>query len=178
METSAAASGAPAAFGAVVRSIERPLRRYLIVRAPATADVDDLAQQTLVQAFEALPRWRATGDPAGWLFGIARNIVRRAWRTHARDQTRQDALQIRLAETLARRADHLPQATDDPRLSALAECEALLSERWRRIVGWYYRDRLPLERISRSLGNEPSTVGATLFRIRAQLRACVEEKLR
>lgn len=173
----AAAGGDRCAFTIVVAVVERPLRRYLALRAPATVDVDELAQQTLIQAFDALPRWRGEGDPAGWLFGIARNVVRRAWRAEQRAAERRGALEARLAERLAERAER-PASDDDARLAALAECEAQLSERWRAIVGWHYREGWALDRIAAELDNAVGTVGATLFRIRARLRGCVEERLR
>lgn len=64
-----AARGNLAAFGALVRAHEAPLRRY--TRRLAGFDGDDIAQDALLSAWRALSQWRGDGSFAGWLRKIA-----------------------------------------------------------------------------------------------------------
>lgn len=64
-----AAGGDLAAFGALVRAHEAPLRRY--TRRLAGHDGDDIAQDALLGAWRALGQWRGEGSFAGWLRRIA-----------------------------------------------------------------------------------------------------------
>lgn len=54
-----------AAFAALVRAHEAPLRRYL--RRLAGDDCDDIAQETLLAAWRSIGQWRGDGSFAGWL---------------------------------------------------------------------------------------------------------------
>ena len=58
-----------AAFAALVRAHEAPLRRYLA--RLADDEGDDLAQETLLAAWRALGQWRGDGSFGGWLRTIA-----------------------------------------------------------------------------------------------------------
>ena len=58
-----------AAFAALVRAHEAPLRRYLA--RLAGEEGDDLAQETLLAAWRALGQWRADGSFGAWLRTIA-----------------------------------------------------------------------------------------------------------
>lgn len=58
-----------AAFAALVREHEAPLRRYLA--RLAGQDGDDLAQETLLAAWRAIGQWRGEGSFGGWLRTIA-----------------------------------------------------------------------------------------------------------
>lgn len=64
-----AAGGDLAAFAALVRVHEAPLRRYLA--RLAGADGDDIAQESLLAAWRALGQWRGEGGFGGWLRTIA-----------------------------------------------------------------------------------------------------------
>ena len=58
-----------AAFAALVRVHEAPLRRYLV--RLAGDEGDDLAQESLLAAWRALGQWRGEGSFGGWLRTIA-----------------------------------------------------------------------------------------------------------
>ncbi len=58
-----------AAFAALVRRHEPPLRRY--TRRLAGDEGDDIAQESMLAAWRALGQWRGDGSFAGWLRTIA-----------------------------------------------------------------------------------------------------------
>jgi len=56
------------------------------------ADAEDLAQETLKRGFSRLQEGQriTTKEPAGYFFGIARNLVREDWRVRKHDQLETD----------------------------------------------------------------------------------------
>ena len=58
-----------AAFAALVRAHEAPLRHYL--RRLAGDEADDLAQEALLASWRSIGQWRGDGSFAGWLRQIA-----------------------------------------------------------------------------------------------------------
>jgi RNA polymerase sigma-70 factor (ECF subfamily) len=70
-----------AAFGALVERHQSSVRHFLrhLLRGDA-ASADDLAQETFVQAYRSLARFRAEASFSTWLLGIAYNHWRNARR--------------------------------------------------------------------------------------------------
>jgi len=70
----AAQQGDRAAAAAFIRATTGPLRRLLSYLADP-GEVDDLAQETYLRAFAALPRYGRRSPARLWLFAIARNVA-------------------------------------------------------------------------------------------------------
>jgi RNA polymerase sigma-70 factor (ECF subfamily) len=70
-----------AAFGELVQRHQSAVRQFLrhLTRHDA-ALADDLAQETFVQAYRSLARFRGAASFSTWLLGIAHNHWRNAWR--------------------------------------------------------------------------------------------------
>ncbi len=73
-------SGDELAAGSLVRRHAAALGRYLAAGGAASADVDDLVQDTFFKAFRGLNSWRGDGSFRGWLFRIAGNILKDRFR--------------------------------------------------------------------------------------------------
>ncbi|HEX3926837.1 MAG TPA: sigma-70 family RNA polymerase sigma factor [Gemmatimonadales bacterium] len=56
------------------------LGRYLGAAGAASADVEDLVQETFFKAFRGLQGWRGDGSFRGWLFRIAGNLLKDRFR--------------------------------------------------------------------------------------------------
>ena len=78
------ANGSHAAFGELVRRHQSAVRKFLrhLLRGDTTS-ADDLAQETFVCAFRALPRFNQRSAFSTWLLGIAHNRCRNARRAQA-----------------------------------------------------------------------------------------------
>lgn len=64
--------GDTAAFGALVKKYQSPLRRYLYhLTGGDRATADDLSQETLIKAYTSLGEFKGLGGFRGWLFRIA-----------------------------------------------------------------------------------------------------------
>jgi RNA polymerase sigma-70 factor (ECF subfamily) len=75
------------AFTELVAHHERRILSYFLARTPSVAAAEDLAQETFVRAFTALPGLDAPARFLPWLFGIARNAYRewaRSSKRHAK----------------------------------------------------------------------------------------------
>jgi RNA polymerase sigma factor (sigma-70 family) len=78
-ELLAAARRDPEAFGVFYRRHALGLERWLRTQTPDLATAADLTAESFAQALVGLDRFRGENDAAAqaWLFGIARNLVRR-----------------------------------------------------------------------------------------------------
>lgn len=75
----AAARDDPRAFGEFYRRHALGVERWLRTQTPDLATAADLTAETFAQALVSVPRFRGADDEqaVAWLFGIARNLVRR-----------------------------------------------------------------------------------------------------
>lgn len=70
-----------AAFTAFYRTHADWVYRWLVAQVGDPAVASDLTAETFAQALVALPRFRGTepGSGTAWIFGIARNLLRRSY---------------------------------------------------------------------------------------------------
>ena len=72
--------GDEVAAGQLVRRHGAALGRYLAAAGAASAEVEDLVQDTFFKAFRGLDGWRGDGSLRGWLFRIAGNVLKDRFR--------------------------------------------------------------------------------------------------
>jgi RNA polymerase sigma-70 factor (ECF subfamily) len=136
---------------------------------------DDLAQETLLQAQQSIGR---LGEPyrfGPWLFAIAANLARKAWRAEARRPLSLENLisaypHVPWDESLTAVAspEQLSEEAEESRLLAAA-IEALPLSLGR-VVVLYYVDGLNYAEVAATLAVPISTVKGRLFESRARLR--------
>ena len=83
-----AAAGDRAAFGELARRHGGAVRTLLRRMGAQPALADDLAQDALVAAFEAVGAWRNDGPFQAWVGRIAARLYIRRWRREARIELR------------------------------------------------------------------------------------------
>src|ERR1700679_2428306 len=142
----------------------RPVRAYVIRRAPAGA-VEDVLSEVFMVAWRRLDSIAA--DPLPWLFGVARRVLA----NQLRSERRRGALLDRL---------RLGAGFDDPGWqpppglrSELAAAVASLSATEREallLVAW---EELTPERAARAVGRPPAGVRVRLHRARAHVVAAL-----
>jgi RNA polymerase sigma-70 factor (ECF subfamily) len=90
----------PEAFGEFYRHHAREVERWLRTQTPDLATAADLTAETFAQALVGLDRFRGTSDEqaVAWLFGIARNLVRRL--------RRRGRVELEVCRRLGIRLDH------------------------------------------------------------------------
>jgi RNA polymerase sigma factor (sigma-70 family) len=77
------------AFGELYRRHEPAILLYFLRRVTPVEAAADLTAETFAVALEGASSFRGEGSVVGWLFGIARNLLRTSYRTsRVEDKTR------------------------------------------------------------------------------------------
>ena len=156
-----ARAGDPAAFRILVERYLPLVRARASRLCPDPGDVDDIVQESFLQAFVALDRLRDPDRFAGWLSGIVLNVHR--------------ALQRRAPLTLLAdwpeglhpvSRDGLPSADDLDRSQALRQAVAELPAGQRHAVEMFYYADQPAGQITGS----PGAAKTSLHKARRRLR--------
>lgn len=151
--------------------------RALALRlAPAPGLADDIAQQVFLEFITKAAQWDLTSDVRPLLAGMTRNVARRAWR----DKTHE------LPETVRALADHIRDLAEarevtwygDEEKSALRRCLDKLPDKSRQLIDLHYDLGVTSVEIARRMAMNADAVRRALFRLREQLRKCVERLLR
>jgi RNA polymerase sigma-70 factor (ECF subfamily) len=161
-----ARDGDPVAFRLLVER-HQPAARVRAARLCANpSDVDDIVQESFLQAYLALDRLRDPDRFAGWLSGIVANVCR--------------GLRRRAPLTLLpdwpepvhpAAADGLPSADDIDRADALRTAVADLPAGQRRAVVLHYYAGVPAGQVAASAG----AARASLHKARLRLRGYITE---
>lgn len=145
------------------------LRRYLFVLGAAVDRLDDLVQETFVLVLQKQPEDRGPRAVAGFLRGVAKNLLLRERRSQR-------------ARREVEGADELWQREcgddGDARIDALQQCVGELPERSRELVQRHYANHEGRAEIAAAMAMTPDGVKTALRRVRDGLRECVERRLR
>ncbi len=161
-----ARDGDPVAFRLLVERHQSMVRARARSLCGNPSDVDDVVQESFLQAFIALDRLRDPERFAGWLAAIAGNVCRAQYRRA------QPALLPDWPESLhPASADGLPSAEDLDRSDALRAAIAGLPAGQRRAVALHYYAGLPAGQIA----GQPGTARVSLHKARHRLRAYITE---
>ena len=163
-----------ALFARVLEQTQGEVRAYVAALGVPLAAVDDVAQEVFLAWYRSPHAKPAEVEPVRWLKGIARRMALRHHRQAAREGSKREAL----AQVLASEVEDLPVKMNARAEAALAKCLEALSERNRRAVRMTYEEGRDSQAVGAALGMGAGAVRVMLFRLRAALRGCVEEKLR
>ncbi|MBZ5711594.1 RNA polymerase sigma factor [Nannocystis pusilla] len=145
--------------------------RHLAYLTGDTHAAEDLVQETFARAFVGLAQFEGRGSFAGWLRGIAVNIVRKHWRSRYRGDQAMDRLEVVSAERSAGTdADpegaHLRQKRAEVLLAVLDTLPAPLRE------AFVLCDlqEMPVQAAAAELGVSPGNLRVRATRARARIR--------
>jgi RNA polymerase sigma-70 factor (ECF subfamily) len=174
--------GDEAALGALIDRYSRPLFNFALRFLGSTDDAEDIAQQTFVQVYLALPRTRTDLPFRPWIYRIARNLCLnrlrdKRWLTFSQvgrpDDAGDSPLDLvadpePLPEDLVERAD-LQQL--------LAGAIATLPPRYREVVALRYSAELSFAEIAEALAIPENTAKTFFHRAKALLREHLRGRL-
>lgn len=161
-----ARDGDPAAFRLLVERHQPMARARARSLCGSPSDVDDVVQESFLQAFIALDRLRDPERFAGWLAAIVLNVCRAQYRRA------QPALLPDWPESLhPASADGRPSADDLDRSDAVRAAIARLPDGQRRAVVLHYYAGLTAGQIAGQSG----TARVSLHKARNRLRAYITE---
>lgn len=132
---------------------------FSLVRDQARAE--ELAQDTFVKMWQALPRFDSRASLSTWLYSIARNTCLSALRYDARRRTR----------PLDEERDGVPrtESGDGAAASDVRRLVERLPEPQRRVITLFYLEDRSLREVGRMLGMPEGTVKSHLHRARRAL---------
>ncbi|HEX6526846.1 MAG TPA: bifunctional nuclease domain-containing protein [Streptosporangiaceae bacterium] len=161
-----ARGGDPVAFRLLVERHQPMVRARARQLAPGPGDVDDIVQESFLQAYLALDRLRDPDRFAGWLAGIVLNVCRSLYRRAP------VTLLPDWPEPLhPTSAGGLPSAEDLDRADALRAAVASLPAGQRRAVTLHYYADVPAGQVA----EPPGAARASLHKARLRLRAYLTE---
>lgn len=144
---------------------------YSVVRDEHLAE--DIVQETIIKAWQALPSWRGDGSLRGWVLSIAHNTAVSYLRRMRDTSTEPARLPERASSADVERETDARADLDRLRL-ALAD----LDELSRSIVVMRDLDGLPYQQIAEALDVPLATVKTRLLRARRELQRVVEAGVR
>jgi RNA polymerase sigma-70 factor (ECF subfamily) len=161
--------GDASAFEQLVCRWEGPVGRVLARYAGNNGDVEDMVQEVFLRVYEARGRYRASGAFSTWLFRIALNVARSAYR---RQRRRWHSLEGLQTVSPARGADR--KIEQDERSRLVQEAVSRLPHKLRDVLVLRQFGELTFAEVARVTGLPASTVKsrvrAALERLRAELK--------
>ncbi len=152
---------------------QRRIHAYIMTLAPASADADDILQETSIVLWRKFADYDAARPFVTWACGIARIESLRFLRERGRRMLPLDPATLDLID-----AEHEALAEQhDERRAALDQCVAKLSETDRALVRACYEGEAKYKDVASELGRPVNSVYKSLGRIRTALAACIEQTI-
>lgn len=154
----------------LVRDHGLRLRNFIRRRVGNAADVDDLVQDTCLEALRSLGRYQGHSRPETWLFGIAMNLVRGHYkRAHMQPVFEEEDAGLGAQEEMSEDPlDTLARYQEIERLHHLVE---ELPEASSMVLTLVFDERLTYEQAASRLQIPVGTVRSRIARARAMLRS-------
>ncbi|MEA2169930.1 MAG: hypothetical protein QOF76_3230 [Solirubrobacteraceae bacterium] len=160
------------AFAAFYRAHVEAIQRFIVRRVADPHLAADLTAEVFLAAVGAAGTYRKDrGDPAAWLFGVARNVVAGELRRSARERGATRRIQGRRLledDDIARMQERIDAAAQARELFAAV---GRLPEGERAVLELVALDELSVSAAAAALGIRPTAARVRLHRARTALRA-------
>ena len=141
-------------------------------------DAEDMAVECVLRVAEKCGSLDGSvrENPAGYFYGVARNVLHEWWRHELRDSRKRDSLRMELARTGW--ADGQSWSRKETVHRCLEQCMGELSQSARQLVLSYYGEEGAAKierhrRLADELGKSVNALRIEVHRVRATLRQCV-----
>ncbi len=135
---------------------------------------DDLVQQTCYEAAQSTRLPSDDGECQAWLFGIARNLIRKHWQRHKREALFSPERNARAAEALVRNMEDscppVESITREESATQLLWAITTLPASDQGLIFDVYFGHRDRASIARELGTTMKSLEGKLYRIRHRLR--------
>jgi RNA polymerase sigma-70 factor (ECF subfamily) len=150
------------------------LRAFIALKLPVPHLIDEIAHEAFVFAFRRIDGFVPGTSFRAWLRAIAANLIRAEIQRFAREQA--GRIQYARARTLEGDMASEDESRMDE-LEFLQECMETIPAGQRELLDLKYRDDLSTGAIATRMSRTENAVWQALFRLRQQLRLCIENKL-
>jgi RNA polymerase sigma-70 factor (ECF subfamily) len=174
-----AAAGDLDAFGEIARRYEGMMSAHVARSVPNWADVCEIVQDALMDAFRNMGRFDTKRRLTPWLRAICRNRVRKFYRdVMPKRESCVSLVDGRMAEKLESSIVGKDGGrTESVVVDALFECMGRMNTGHRKLLDLRYFDNLPVKDVAALSGRSCGCVLQTLLRARRNLRSCVLRQL-
>jgi RNA polymerase sigma factor (sigma-70 family) len=154
----------------LVRDHGLRLRNFIRRRVGNVADVDDLVQDTCLEALRCLGRYQGSSRPETWLFGIALNLVRGHYkRAHLQPVFEEEAAGLEAQQDMSE--DPLDTLARHQEIERMQHLVGELSEASSAVLTLVFDERLTYEQAASRLQIPVGTVRSRIARVRALLKS-------
>jgi RNA polymerase sigma-70 factor (ECF subfamily) len=167
-----ARGGVTGAFDTLVRRHQRKVLRLAAKYVGSTATATDVAQNTFIEVYKALPHYRANGKFWSWLYRLVLNQCRMSRRASARQDERLRELAAVAGEDL--HGQSAESILSRERRREVESALGQLSDKLREVVVLRFASELSYEEISEVLDIPVGTVKSRLFAGLDKLRQHLE----
>jgi RNA polymerase sigma-70 factor len=162
------------AYEVIVRVYQHEVRKVVCAMLFSGQRTEDMVQQTFINAYHHLHRYRQGEDFGIWLKEIARNEVRQELRRQSREDRR---LELYQKDVLKAYETPIASSLRDYLQEALQDCIKKLPPSSAQIVELRYQSGGNFGEIAVLLGRSIEATRQHLSRIRLSLRECIEKQL-
>lgn len=164
----AARSGDHAAWNTLYNHYYDRVYRHIVFLTHRASIGEDLAQETFVQAMQALPAFEQRAKFSTWLFSIANRVVHKHWRKSGRRARAYE----KLGSEPEAPAPHAPEAAHmrKERAAALQAALTRIPDNLREAFVLVDVQQLPTEEACERLGISKGNLAVRATRARAKLR--------
>jgi RNA polymerase sigma factor (sigma-70 family) len=152
----------------LVRTHSGRLNSFVRRRIGNPSDVEDIVQDTLLEAVRCLDRFQGNSKPETWLFGIALNLTR----NHYKRAKLRDVYSDVDTDDLASEPAENPLEIVDyrERLQRVAKAVGQLSDDTLELMEFIFDDEMSYQEIASRIGVPVGTVRSRVSRTRSALR--------
>jgi RNA polymerase sigma-70 factor (ECF subfamily) len=173
MDFSSSSSPRQAEMVQVIAQHQSRLRGFVRSLLVRPEDVDDLVQEVNLVLWEKAEQFKLGTSFWAWASQIARFKVMNRLRSYSRDRLVFDEDFIaELADVAEERFAEL-----EPRRAALDHCLRQLPTTQRRLLDLRYFEGQSIDEVAGTTERPAGSIKQTLYRIRAALRSCIEQRM-
>lgn len=157
---------------AIVQSHQDFVKALALKIAPVPGFAGDIAQQVFLEFIEKEDKWDLTGDLKPLLATMTRNVARRYWRDRCKAMSPEMVALVEQIQSLSEQEEVTWYSKEEK--EALRRCLEKLPEKSRNIVKLHYDLGVSSVEMAAQMQVKADAVRRALFRLRCQLRRCVQ----
>ena len=162
------------AFREVVQMYGPSMRVYLSGRLSDKIAVDDLMQEIFVAVYWNLKTFDFSSDFGTWIRAVTRNKFMSFLRSHYSQKNSVNVMKVQIEEALLAELEAYNDNYSEV-ISRLKECIKKQKESSCELIKARYFERETVQGMAKRLNTTVSAVSSELYRIRKQLKTCIEK---
>lgn len=165
---------ADAEFLALFLPHQREIKAYVSAAVRDIHAQNDIVQETALTLWRTFDRYDKARPFVSWARGVARNVVLQHYRKAGRNPV---LIEPAALESLLNAFDETQPNDSELYLDALRHCMNKVPEKSRHLLELRYRTSLSIAEVADRLQSNVNAVNQALIRIRAALRACMDQQI-